>query len=74
MYTKLKDRKPVTGFTVLNEKRTRQLSVPIDMPSPTGIIIDYQRGFLMDQDGNLYVTDRYDRVIMLGDHIVAVEK
>lgn len=73
-YTKLKDRAEMHGFEVVNENRTRRMRLNADMPSPTGICINTRLGFLMDQNGNLYVADFYDRLIPLNPVFVPVEK
>lgn len=73
MYKKLKDRKPVKGFTVLNERGTQRAKVPT-LHSPTGIPIATYMGFLMDQQGNLYAVDEVGHAIRVDeDQFKAVE-
>jgi len=67
MYIKLKDRKPILGFAVVNTERTKQMKVPTDY-TPHGIIIDEGRGFLLDQWGNLWIADCYDNLIPVDDN------
>lgn len=69
---RLKDRDEVKGFIVLNEKRTRQIT-PINCDGHTGIITHVEAGFFLDQSGQLYAVDCYDRIFPVQQDYIAVE-
>ena len=51
-------------FKVINEKTGKELAID-KVDSPTGIITDTQKGFMIDECGDVYATDCYERIFRI---------
>jgi len=58
---KLNARPALPGFSAVDFTRSRRVHPNPDW-SNHGIVCEHRRGFFMDEDGDLYAIDAYDRI------------